>query len=154
MITIQPPETGNGAVAAAILRSLPDWFGIEEATQHYIDYVEAQPTFTAALDGQVVGFLALIEHSPYAAEIYVMAVLPEVHRMGVGRALVEAAEVDLRGRGFEFLQVKTLADLHPDEGYRKTRAFYHRMGFRDLEIFPELWGSANPCLQLIKTLRI
>ncbi len=34
MITIHPPETGKGDVAAAILRALPDWFGIEEATQH------------------------------------------------------------------------------------------------------------------------
>ncbi len=114
--------------------------------------MEAQPAFTAALDGQVVGCLALAEHSPYVAEIYVMAVLPEYHRKGIGRALVEAAEADLRERGFEYLQVKTLADLHPDAGYKATRAFYYGMGFRDLEVFPELWGAENPCLQLIKTI--
>jgi hypothetical protein len=26
------------------------------------------------------------------------------------------------------------------------------MGFRPLEEFPELWGDANPCLQMIKSL--
>ena len=52
--------------------------------------------------------------------------------------------------GVEFLQVKTLSGKHPDEGYKKTRAFYLADGFRPLEEFPNLWGLENPALQLIK----
>ena len=152
MITIHAAQAGKSSLTEPILRALPSWFGIEAATQHYIDYTNAHPTFIAEQDQRAVGFLTLAEHSPYAAEIYVMAVLPDLHRRGIGRALVEAAQTDLRARRFEYLQVKTLAESHPDEGYRQTRAFYHQIGFRDLEVFPELWSPANPCLQMIKRL--
>ncbi|MFN8448111.1 MAG: GNAT family N-acetyltransferase [Anaerolineae bacterium] len=150
MITIHAPERGQASMSEPILRALPDWFGIEEATRHYIQYTDDHPTFVAYEDEQAAGFLALREHSVYSAEIYVMAVRPERHGRGIGRALVEAAEGHLRERGFEYLQVKTLADSHPDEGYRATRAFYQRMGFRPLEVFPTLWNPSNPCLQMIK----
>jgi hypothetical protein len=46
--------------------------------------------------------------------------------------------------------VKTLAASHPDEGYRRTRAFYEAYGFRSLEEFPNLWGPDNPARQMIK----
>lgn len=81
-----------------------------------------------------------------------MAVLPEYHRQDVGRALLAAAEAQLRNEGVILLQVKTLSDKHPDEGYKKTRAFYLSTGFRLLEEFPDLWGSHNPCWQLVKVL--
>lgn len=149
MTRIAAPEAGQAALTEPILRALPAWFGIEDATRHYVEYTQQQPTFIAYADDRAVGFLALREHSPHAAEIYVMAVLPEYHHQGVGRALVEAAQTHLRGRGFEYLQVKTLAASHPDAGYSHTRAFYHALGFRDLEVFPDLWSPSNPCLQLI-----
>lgn len=150
MITIHTPEPRQASVTEPILRALPGWFGIEEATRHYIEYTDQHPTFVAYEGEQAAGFLALMEHSAYAAEIYVMAVRPELHGRGIGRALVEAAEAHLRQRGFEYLQVKTLADSHPDTGYGATRAFYRRMGFRPLEVFPTLWNPSNPCLQMIK----
>lgn len=152
MITIREPEPGQAAVTEPILRALPDWFGIEESTRQYIRYTDDHPTLVAYLGEQAAGFLALLEHNAYSAEIYVMAVRPELQGKGIGRALVEAAEASLRERGFEYLQVKTLADSNPDEGYRATRAFYLRMGFRPLEVFPLLWNPANPCLQMIKKL--
>jgi ribosomal protein S18 acetylase RimI-like enzyme len=152
MIYIASPEAGKSALTEPILRALPDWFGIEEATLHYIEYTEANPTLIAYDDAEAVGFLALMQHSSYAAEIYVMAVLPAYHRRGVGRALVAAAEADLRARGVEYLQVKTLADADPDAGYARTRAFYRALGFRDLEVFPDLWSAENPCLLLVKRL--
>jgi ribosomal protein S18 acetylase RimI-like enzyme len=152
-VKVQPPALGLSAVCEPILRSLPDWFGIEQASQQYVRDVEAYPTLLAGINDQAVGFLTLVEHSAFAAEIHVMAVLEAYHRQGVGRALVNAAEAYLRERQFEFLQVKTLSARHPDEGYALTRAFYLSMGFRPLEEFPTLWGPQNPCLQLIKALR-
>jgi ribosomal protein S18 acetylase RimI-like enzyme len=93
-----------------------------------------------------------VRHSRYAAEVYVMAVLPELHRQGIGRALLEHAEGMLAADGVEFLQVKTLAPSKPDEGYDKTRAFYEGNGFRALEEFPDLWDPGNPALQMIKAI--
>ena len=81
-----------------------------------------------------------------------MAVLPEFHRQGIGRALLGHAEGVLAADGVEFLQVKTLAPGKPDDGYDKTRAFYCANGFRPLEEFPALWDPQNPALQMIKAI--
>lgn len=156
MIEIRDAALGLSGAVEPILRALPEWFGIEEATQMYIREAGEHPTLLAVdreRDSLPIGFLTLVEHSVDAAEIYVMGVLPEYHRRGAGKALLEAAEGYLRERGVRFLQVKTLSNKHPDEGYKKTRAFYRAMGFRLLEEFPELWGPANPCWQLVKVIR-
>lgn len=151
-INVQGPFLDQSAVCEPILRALPQWFGIEEATAEYVRDTDRLPTLLAALDGEVAGFLTLNQHSDYAAEIDVMAVLPEMHRRGVGRALLAEAEAYLHQRGVEYLQVKTLSPAHPDENYTRTRRFYQAMGFRPLEEFPELWGPENPCLQMVKCL--
>ncbi|MFR3409897.1 MAG: GNAT family N-acetyltransferase [Christensenellales bacterium] len=41
-------------------------------------------------EGQAVGFAALKATSPCAGEIYVMGVLPEYHRSGIGQQLFAA----------------------------------------------------------------
>jgi ribosomal protein S18 acetylase RimI-like enzyme len=151
-IIIQGPIFDAASVCEPILRSLPEWFGIEEATAQYIKDTDTLPTLLASINGEVVGFLTLKQHSDFAAEIHVMGVRPEVHRTGIGHALVEKAEETLRRRGVEYLQVKTLSPAHPDKHYARTREFYQAMGFRPLEEFKELWGEENPCLQLVKSL--
>jgi coenzyme F420-0:L-glutamate ligase/coenzyme F420-1:gamma-L-glutamate ligase len=148
-VTIVPvAEPGERSrLAESILRALPEWFGIENATQAYIREVAELETL-AADDGS--GFLSIKQHTPRAAEIYVMGVLPAHHGQGVGRALVAAAEAWCVGNGVEYLQVKTLAGADPDENYARTRAFYEAVGFVPLEIFPELWDPRNPALLLVK----
>jgi GNAT superfamily N-acetyltransferase len=133
-----------------ILRSLPDWFGIEEAVLNYEREIGLHPTFLAKSAEQVLGFLSLKQHTPFAAEVYVMGVRPVVHRNGIGRALMEKAVDYARTLGIEYLQVKTLGPSRPDVGYGKTRAFYEAAGFRPLEEFKQLWGDQNPCLILVK----
>jgi ribosomal protein S18 acetylase RimI-like enzyme len=155
MIEIEPAALGLSGAVEPILRALPGWFGIEAATQAYIQAAAEHPTLLAidtARADRPIGFLTLWHHSADAAEVYVMGVLPEYHRRGVGRALIMAAERHLRAQGVTFLQVKTLSARHPDAGYAKTRAFYRAMGFRLLEEFPDLWGPQSPCWQLVKVL--
>lgn len=149
MIEIQSAAFGQAVLCEPILRLLPEWFGIEAAISNYVREIEQLPTFLAVSEEQVVGFLSVKHHSKYAAEIYVMAVHPKFHRLGIGRRLVEEAEQKLCSSGVEYLQVKTLGASHPDEHYAKTRAFYQSVGFRKLEEFIELWEE-NPCLQMIK----
>jgi len=151
---INGPVQSNVAaqVCESVLRALPDWFGIEAAVIHYIESVQALPTWVAYHDGAPIGFLAVKQHFPWAAELYVMGVLPEHHRLGAGRSLVAAAETALREKGVEYLQVKTLSASHPDPNYAKTRAFYTAMGFRPLEELTTLWGIENPCMLMVKKL--
>lgn len=148
---VQGPFLGKSSVCEPILRSLPQWFGVEESTAQYVRDIGDHPTFLASVEGQVVGFLALRHHSEYAAEIHVMGVRPEAHRQGIGRALIIAAQDFLRERGVVFLQVKTLGPSNPDANYARTRAFYAAMGFRQLEEFEHLWDC--PCLLMVKSIR-
>ena len=79
-------------IARFILESLPDWFGIPEAREEYIEKSAAQPFF-AAFDGEsAVGFLCLAETGKDTVELYVMGVLKEYHRRGVGAKLFAAGE--------------------------------------------------------------
>jgi coenzyme F420-0:L-glutamate ligase/coenzyme F420-1:gamma-L-glutamate ligase len=149
VVEIEAPAE-RSRLAESILRALPEWFGIEEATRAYIDDVASLQTF--ATDDEA-GFLALKLHTPRAAEIHVMGVRPDRHRDGIGRALVRAAEVWCAQEGVEYLQVKTIAATSPDESYARTRAFYEAMGFVPLEVFPELWHPRNPALQLVKAVQ-
>jgi GNAT superfamily N-acetyltransferase len=130
-----------------ILRDLPEWFGIEEATAAYIRDVAGLPTFRVGDDA----LLSLKLHTPRAAEVYVMGVRRARHGQGLGAALLRAAEEYLRSRGFEYLQVKTLGPSDPDVGYARTRAFYEARGFAPLEEIHGLWEH-NPCLLMVKRL--
>lgn len=151
-VIIQGPLLNQSEYCAPILRALPQWFGIEEATQHYIDSISELPTFLAFFQQDCVGFLSIKPFLEYAADIYVMGIHPDYHHQGIGKTLLRAAEDYLRSQGVLFLQVKTLSERHPDPFYAKTRAFYQAVGFVPLEEFPELWGPQNPCLQMIKAL--
>jgi GNAT superfamily N-acetyltransferase len=151
-VVVRGPLRGQGAACEAVLRALPDWFGIEESIREYVSDVDDLPTFVAADGEHVVGLLALTLHSPQAAEIHVMGVLTGWQRGGVGRALLAAAERWLRERGAAYLTVKTLSATVSDPSYAATRAFYAAMGFVPLMELPRLWGPENPCLLMLKTL--
>lgn len=152
MISIQeislPDEKSQ--VCDVILRALPDWFGIEASIAEYVQAVRNLPFFTAMDGGQAIGFDALKPHNTYTAELCVMGIVTGYHRQGIGRMLVHRCERYAIGHAMEFLTVKTLDASRPDDGYEKTRRFYHAMGFRPLEVFPTLWDPSNPCLLLAK----
>jgi GNAT superfamily N-acetyltransferase len=139
-------------ICAEILGALPRWFGIPAARDAYIAEASSLPTFAVYEDGRPVGLLTLKVHNAWTAEIHVIGVLPARHRKGVGRALVEQAVRVSREERRTILTVKTLAEEHPDPYYAATRAFYRALEFRPLEVFPELWGAANPCLVMARVL--
>lgn len=149
---LEGPCLGVAASCEPILRSLPDWFGIEEAIVEYAVEIDRLPTFLARDGAQVTGFLSVKQHNPYSAEVYVMAVRQEMHGQGIGHALAGQAEEWLRGLGVEYLQVKTLGPSRSDPGFDRTRAFYLAVGFRPLEEFAHIWDERNPCLVMVKRL--
>lgn len=149
-ITTRIEEAGSGPLCRAVLGALPQWFGVEVSVEHYVEAADRVPTVVATAEGRDVGVATIVTHNPFAAEVYVMGVMPEYHRHGVGRAMLRAAEVRLADEGVEFLQVKTRGPSRPDVGYEKTRAFYMAYGFRPLEEFPLLWDAENPALLMVK----
>ncbi|MGZ4339654.1 MAG: coenzyme F420-0:L-glutamate ligase [Gaiellaceae bacterium] len=143
-------QAERSRIAEAVLRDLPDWFGIEDSTRRYIEDAATLPTFVMEPD---LGFVCLKQHTPAAVELYVMGVRRSHHRQGVGRALVEASESWCRARGIPYLHVKTLGPSRPDPGYDATRAFYEAVGFVALEELHGLWDENNPTLVLVKDVR-
>jgi len=131
-------------IAGRILSALPDWFGLPENTKKYIDDSRALPFWAEEERGEERGFLALKPTSPATVEIYVMGVLPEHHRTGIGRALWERGLAYAREQGFQYAQVKTVQSGHYDE-YDRTNRFYQSLGFQELEVLPTLWDTWNPC---------
>lgn len=132
------------ALARAVLEALPEWFGIPEAREEYIQN-SAGELFFAAMEGETpVGFLTLKRTGDATAELAVMGVRKEYHRRGIGRALFEAAKARAAALGCDFLQVKTVQmGRYPE--YDATNRFYLALGFRELEVFPTLWDERNPC---------
>jgi len=146
-----------------LLRSLPGWFGIESSNAGYVAAARTLPTYLAWPAGaqaaeltsgsgrQPAGVLLAERHFPAAAEIHLLAVQPDLHHRGAGRALVEALERELLAEQVRLLQVKTLGPSLPDAGYERTRQFYLAMGFEPLEEIAGLWPG-NPCLIMVKPL--
>ncbi len=136
-----------------ILNALPEWFGIPSANEEYLASLLRLTTFVALVESQVVGFLALEQHFPESSENHVLAVHPDNHRQGVGRALLDHSEQWLRARGVEVLFVMTLGPSDPYTPYASTRAFYTAFGFRPLFETTALWGPENPALVMAKAVQ-
>ena len=137
-------------ICNTILSGLPNWFGNKEAIIDYTNQVRQMPFYAALDENNAVGFAAVKVHNEYTAEICVMGVLEDYHRQGIGGLLVRSCEEYCSSNQIKFLTVKTL-DVSADyEPYDKTRAFYRKMGFFPLEVFPLHWDKDNPCLFLAK----
>lgn len=149
---VRPLTDDRPAVCERILRALPAWFGIESAIVQYARDVADLPVLAAHDGPEIAGFLALRRHTPETREIHVMGVLPAHHRHGAGRLLVEEAARAARADGARLLSVKTLAETRASPEYDRTRAFYRALGFLPVEVFPALWGEANPCLLMVRPL--
>ena len=137
---------------AAVLASLPDWFGIEDVNRGYVESLDRLPAFVAVDGDRVVGFLALETHAPGSVEITVMGVDPSHHRQGAGRALIEAALAWCRDEHVRWLHVKTRGPSTYDEGYERTRRFYSAMGFDVLYESLTEWGPDDAALVMVRYL--
>jgi GNAT superfamily N-acetyltransferase len=152
-VQISEPALAPATHAERILRSLPRWFGIEQALLQYAADSHRYPTFLAE-EGEPVGFITVHEHFPSSWEVHCVAVHAAHRGKGVGRQLHTHAEAWLRRQDAQFLQVKTLAAFHPSPEYAETRRFYKAMGYTPLEVFPTLWVPKLPVLQLVKCLSL
>ena len=98
-----------------------------------------------------MGFLYLKETGKATVELYVMGVLKEYHRQGIGRELFRSARKAASEAGYSFMQVKTVQTGKYEE-YDDTNRFYLSLGFQEFEVFPTLWDAWNPCQIYIMTI--
>jgi GNAT superfamily N-acetyltransferase len=154
MIRTSLRQSGCGALCAAVLATLPEWFGLAESNAGCEADAEALPTWVARADGADAGLLILKTHFAATLEIHLLAVRRDRRGGGIGRALVEAAAAEARRDGRVMLTVKTRGPSIPYEPYEQTRAFYEACGFVPLEEFVEIWGPENPCLFMARPLLV
>lgn len=127
-----------------ILQALPDWFGLPESREEYIQDSVRRPFFCARTNDKNIGFLYIKQTGKDTVEIAAMGVLKEYHRKGIGQSLFEYAKKEIHKKGYSFIQVKTV-QMGKYENYDKTNKFYLSLGFKEFEIFPTLWDKWNPC---------
>ena len=138
-------------IAREVLNDLPEWFGIPESTENYIKESQAKPFLASFMNDELVGFVVLGASSSDCAEIFVMGVKKKFHHHGAGRELNNAYEDLANSLGYTYTQVKTVQSSHYDE-YDITNKFYKAVGYKELEVFPDLWDESNPCQIYVKYL--
>lgn len=139
-------------ICRTVLSDLPLWFGISEANEQYANGVRDKQFVAVSLDGKTIGFASIKENNKSTAELYLIGILANYHRAGIGAKLLNYISNVLKQQDFKLLQVKTLDETRESVEYKKTRCFYNKVGFIPLESFDELWGSDNPCLIMVKVL--
>ena len=138
--------------ADKILRSLPQWFGIEESLIEYVNTVSKYPFFAALDKEECIGFFSGKIHYNRTGDIYVCGIRPEYHRKGIGALLYKELENYFIKNNCEYVIVKTLSEFAQDANYAMTKKFYQKMGFKELITLTEMWDKNNPCLIMIKNI--
>ena len=151
-IFLEPNRTRKRDVQERPTAMLPGWFGKADSNAKYASQAEMLDGYVAEREGVPRGLLLLKQSSPVGAEIYWMGVDPAYHRLGIGRALIEAAVEAVRTRGVRYLFVATLHPAIPYEPYERTRRFYEAVGFAFVleEQFPT--DPTNPLGYYVKQL--
>ena len=96
----------------------------------------------------MLGFVNFSYSSEDCAEIDCLGVKKAHQGRGIGSQLLATLESEA-GKNVDFLQVKTVAE-GSNKDYDRTNVFYRSLGFKKLEIFPQLWRHQNPYQILIK----
>ena len=83
-------EEKKMAVVAEVLRDLPEWFGIPESTQAYIEGAKDLQVWAAYQENDLAGFVSLAYSSEDCAEIDCIGVkkLIKVEELGVAYLLL------------------------------------------------------------------
>ena len=102
-------------ISREILNDLPEWFGMPESTEEYITDSQDKPFIACFMDNEAVGFVVLNATSEDCADIFVMGIKKNYHRMGIGTKLNDAYEKLAKKLGYTYTQVKTVQTGHYKE---------------------------------------
>ena len=136
-------------ISREVLNDLPEWFGMQESKEEYINDSQDKPFLACFENDEVAGFVVLNSTSKDCAEMFVLGVKKKYHRSGFGTKLNNAYERLAIDKGYTYSQVKTVQKGNYKE-YDITNSFYVSVGYKELECFPKLWDEWNPCQIYIK----
>jgi len=116
-------------ICEKIILDLPEYFGLPEANQAYIEGVKDKINFAAKIEKEYIGLLSLEFPYPNNANIYWMGIIRAFQGKFIGSSLLEAAIIYTKNKGAKTITVETLAPKENDENYLKTYHFYLKHGF-------------------------
>jgi ribosomal protein S18 acetylase RimI-like enzyme len=140
-ITIRRAEAADSSALKLVLRETfastwkPEM--TSEAASRYLDRSDAYVEERA-----VIGLLDF-----HANFVHALHVRPSVARTGVGTCLMDKAEAEIAAAGFPAVRLET------DTFNSRSRAFYARRGYREIDEYPDQeWESGLMTLLLEKRL--
>lgn len=95
----------------------------------------------AEREGALVGYVCygLSPLTDAVFDLYWIAVDPKLHRSGVGRALLRAAETEIKQRAGRMI----LVDTGGKASYAPTRRFYDRAGYVEIARVPDFFAVGD-----------
>lgn len=147
-LTLRLATRGDAAQIAAMSRDLIErglgWSWTPRRVQRSI--VDAHTNVVVALDGQrLVGF-GIMRYHDDESHLLLLAVQPSERRRGIGAALVTWLEKAalVSGVGQIYLESR-LSNL-------QARAFYRRLGYREVQTVPGYYQGVEPGVRMAKDL--
>ncbi|MCK5130514.1 MAG: GNAT family N-acetyltransferase [Clostridiales bacterium] len=137
-------------IADNILRSLPEWFGVESSTKEYVNGLNNKTFFAAKKKDEYLGFFAIDEINTDVANLYVLGLKKEFLHQGMGTKIYAEVEKHLKDHHFKYVTVYTVSSKSADTNYAKTRSFYFKLGFSEVYENSGIWDKNNPFLLMIK----
>jgi GNAT superfamily N-acetyltransferase len=100
-----------------------------KANAYYCDKIIDRDVFAAVIDDVSRSLIALDYHFGLTCNIWLLGVMPQFHRRGIGAELIACAEREARLRGCRQLAVETVSPRMNSPEYEITRRFYQRLDF-------------------------
>lgn len=122
-------QSDLGRVKKIIKKLHPRWFDKRALVNIPID-VRLQKCFVAEDKDKIVGFITIYSEDG-EAELGWIGVEPKLRHRGIGKSLVERAEMELKKIGVKSFRVKTVGETKPQyKPYTETVKFYKACGLK------------------------
>lgn len=139
-VSIEPAADceATARFAAEVMNALPMWFGRPDSNAAYARGMASRDCFLASVEKRGVGLMALEYQFGATCNVWWLAVLPGMHRRGVGKALLATAEQEAHKRNMRMMAVLTMGPSAESPEYALTRRFYEASGYKPfVEFEPE-----------------
>ncbi len=112
--------------------------------QRFVEHPQDK-LLVAEQSGQLLGYiLVLFRRNTRLARVYSIAVAPDARGLGLGQALMQAAEVGARERGAVFMRLEVRADNVAAQN------LYQRLGYRQFGVYHDYYEDHQTALRYQK----
>ncbi|RME12650.1 MAG: N-acetyltransferase [Ardenticatenia bacterium] len=134
-----------------VARALANWFTAPDQLMIAADLARYEGV-VAEIDERVVGFAIYHPIMPDIMALAWIGVAPSHQQHGIGSQLLDAVERIAHARGYQTLEVRTIAPEVPAPHFEATRRFYLRRGFKVWRREEHVFGIQRHALVLVKQL--